>query len=121
MELASIWYEGRCFTTPLSSALPSWMHAPLNYPFSILFSGKALKDVIDFEEHYIISYEIGTVPVFTQTSLLYMYRERIVHHGHAYESIETQSFAEAARATRLREKILNKISGLCVAKGVRQV
>ena len=77
--------------------------------------------MIDCEGHYSISYEIGIVPVFTQTSLSYMYRERIVHHGHAYESKETQSFAEAARATRLREKILNKIPGLCVAKGVRQV
>ena len=97
------------------------MHAPLNYPLSILFTGKTLKDVIDCEGHYIISYEMGTVSVFTQTSLLYMYRERIAHHGHTYESIETQSFAEAAHATRLREKILNKIPGLCVAKGVRQV
>ena len=31
-----------------------------------------------------------------------MYRERIVHHEHVYESIDTQSFAEVAHATRLR-------------------
>ena len=29
--------------------------------------------------------------------------------------------SEAAHATRLREKILKKIPGLCVAKGGRQV
>ena len=50
-----------------------------------------------------------------------MYRERIVHHGHVYESIDAQSFAETAHASRLREKILNKIPGLCVAKCGRQV
>ena len=50
-----------------------------------------------------------------------MYRERSVHHGHTYESIDAQSLAEAAHATRLREKILNKIPGLCVAKSGRRV
>ena len=50
-----------------------------------------------------------------------MYRERIVHQGHAYESINAQSFAEAAHDTRLREKIPNKIPGLCVAKSGKQV
>ena len=95
-----------------------WMHALLNYAFSILFSGKTLKDVIDYvKDTILLSYEIGTVPIFTQTSLTYMYRERIVHHRHVYESIDAQSFAETAHATRLREKVLNKIPGLCVAKG----
>ena len=55
-----------------------------------------VKDIIS------LSYEIGTVPVLTQTSLAYMYRERIVHHGYVYESIDAQSFAEVAHATRLR-------------------
>ena len=32
-----------------------------------------------------------------------------------------QMLSEAAHATRLREKILKKIPGLCVAKGGRQV
>ena len=50
-----------------------------------------------------------------------MYRERIVHHRHMYESIDAQSFAETAHATWLREKVLNKIPGLCVAKGGWQV
>ena len=68
-----------------------------------------------------LSYEIGTVPVFTQTSLTYMYRERIVHHGDAYKSVNAQLFAEAAQATRLREKIHNNIPVLCVAKKGRQV
>ena len=67
------------------------------------------------------SYEILTGPVFTQTSLTYVYRERIIHHGHAYESIDAQSFSEAAHATRLREKILKEILGLCVAKSDMQV
>ena len=98
------------------------MYAPLNYPFSIPCSGKALKDVIDYVKDTIsLSYEIGTVPVFTQTSLAYIYRELIVHHRHAYESIDAQSFAEAAHATRLRKKILNKIPDLCVSKSGRQV
>ena len=56
--------------------------------------------MIDFVKDTIsLSYEIGTIQVFTQTSLTYMYRERIVHHGHAYEPIDAQSFAEAAHAT----------------------
>ena len=50
-----------------------------------------------------------------------MCREQIVHHGHAYELINALSFAESAHANRLREKILNKIPGLCVAKSGRQV
>ena len=50
-----------------------------------------------------------------------MYRERIVHQGHAYESIDAQSFAEAAHDTQLREKIPNKILGLYVTKSGRQV
>ena len=66
--------------------------------------------MIDYVKDTIsLSYEIGTVPVFTQTPLTYVYKERIVHHGHAYKSIDAQSFAEAPHATRLREKILNKI------------
>ena len=85
------------------------MHAPLNYPFSILFSGKALKGVTDYVKDTVsLSYKIDSAPVFTQISLTYMYRERIVHHGHAYESIDALSFAEAAHATRLREKILTR-------------
>ena len=99
--------ESRCFTP---DPRPRWMHAPLNYPFSNLCSGKPPKDVIDYVKDTIsLSYEIGTVPVFTQTPLTYVYKERIVHHGHAYKSIDAQSFAEAPHATRLREKILNKI------------
>ena len=50
-----------------------------------------------------------------------MYRERIVHHGHAHESIDAHSFAKSAHATQLREKILNKIPGLWMAKSGRQV
>ena len=51
----------------------SLMDAPLNYPFSILGSGKAMKDVIDYVKDTIsLSYNIGTVPVFTQMSLTYM-------------------------------------------------
>ena len=50
-----------------------------------------------------------------------MGREQIVHHGHAYESINAQSFAEGAHANQLRERILNKIPGLCVTKSGRQV
>ena len=50
-----------------------------------------------------------------------MYRERIVHQGHAYESINAQSFAEAVHDTQLREKIPNKIPGLCVVRSGRQV
>ena len=50
-----------------------------------------------------------------------MYRERIVHHGHVYKSINAQSFAEAAHASQLREKILKKVPGLCVAKSGRHV
>ena len=111
--------NGALFNLPPS---PSWMHGLLNYPFSILCSVKALKDVINYVKDTIsLSYEIGTVPVFTQTSLMYMYRERIIHHGHAYESFNSQSFAESAHATRLREKVLYKIPGLCVAKSGRQV
>ena len=69
--------------------------------------------MIDFVKDTIsLSYEIGTIQVFTQTSLTYMYRERIVHHGHAHESIDAHSFAKSAHATQLREKILNKIPGL---------
>ena len=106
---------------PPPPTLP-WMHTPLNYLFSILCSGKALRDVTDYVNDSISqSYEIGTIPVFTQTSLTYMYRERIINHGHAYESIDAQSFAEAAHATQFREKILNKIQGLSVAKRGRQV
>ena len=45
----------------------------------------------------------------------------IFHHRHVYESIDAQSFAEAAHATHLRERILNKIPGLCVTKSGRQV
>ena len=102
--------------------LPSWIHVPLNYPFSILCSGKALKYVIDYVKDTIsLSHKIGTVSVFTQTTLTYMYRQRMVHHGHPYKSIDALSFAEAAHATRLREKILNKIPGLCLAKSGRQV
>ena len=93
------------------------MHTPLNYPFSVLCSRTALKDVIDYIKDTIsLSYEIGIVPVFTQTSLTYVYREGIVHHGDAYKSVNAQLFAEAAQATRLREKILNNIPVLCVAK-----
>ena len=55
---------------------PPWIHALLNYPFSVLGSGKALKDVIDFvKDTKSLSYDIGTVQVFSQTSLTYMYRE----------------------------------------------
>ena len=50
-----------------------------------------------------------------------MGRGQIVHHGHAYESINAQSFAEGAHANQLRERILNKIPGLCVTKSGRQV
>ena len=93
---------------------------PLNYPFSILCSGKALKDVIDYVKDTIsLSYEIGTVPVFTQTSLTYIYRELIVHHRHAYESIGAQSFAEAAHAARCVKLLM--LPDLCVAKSGRQV
>ena len=71
--------------------LPSWIHVPLNYPFSILCSGKALKDVIDYVKDTIsLSHEIGTVSVFTQTTLTYMYRERVVHLGYACKSIDAQ-------------------------------
>ena len=49
-----------------------------------------------------------------------MYREQIVPIGHANESVHAQSFAEPANATQLREKILNKIPGLWVAKRGRQ-
>ena len=45
----------------------------------------------------------------------------IFHHRHVYESIDAQSFAEVAHATHLRERILNKIPGLCVTKSGRQV
>ena len=114
-ELSAILRERRCFFS-------LWTHAPLNYSFSVLCSRTALKDVIDYVKDTIsLSYEIGTVPVFTQTSLTYMYRERIVHHGDAYKSVNAQLFAEAAQATRLREKILNNIPVLCVAKKGRQV
>ena len=95
---------------------------PINYAFSLLRSGKALKDVIDYvKDTTSLGYKIGTFPVFIQTSLTYMYRERIVHHDHAYESVDSHSFAEAPHTTRFREKILNKMPGLCVAKSGRKV
>ena len=68
-----------------------------------------------------MSHEIGTVPALTQTSLTYMYRERIIHHMYAYESIDAQLFGEAAHATRLKEKIYNKIPGLYASKSRIQV
>ena len=99
-------YEELWFTSP---PMDAWMHTPLNYPFFIIFAGKALKDVIDYVKDIAsLSYEIGTAPADTQTSLTYMYREWIVHHGHAYESIDAQPFAEAAYATRLRETFLTR-------------
>ena len=99
------------------------MHAPLlNSFFSILCSWKSLKCVIDYiQDTLSMSHEIGTVPAITQTSLTYIYRERIIHHRYAYESIDAQSFGEAAHATRLREKIYNKIPGLCASKSGIQV
>ena len=118
MELSTILCEKQYFI--YLAPFPLWMHGPLKYSISILCSVKALKDVIDYVKDTIsLSYVIGTVPVFTQMSLTYMYRERIVHHGHAYKSIDSQSFAEAAHDTRLREKVVNKIPGLCVAKSGR--
>ena len=37
----------------------TWMHAPLNYNFSILCPGKALKNVIDYvKDNISLSYEI---------------------------------------------------------------
>ena len=115
-ELPSILCKGCCFNSPPR------MHAPLNYTFSLLRSGKALKDVIDYvKDTTSLSYKIGTVPVFIQTFLTYMYRERIAHHGHAYKSVDSHSFAEAPHTTRFREKILNKMPGLCVAKSGRKV
>ena len=99
------------------------MHAPLlNSFFSILCSWKSLKCVIDYiQDTLSMSHEIGTVPAITQTSLKYIYRERIIHHRYAYESINAQSFGEAAHATRLKEKIYNKIPGLCASKSGIQV
>ena len=91
-------------------------------PIKLSLFRSLFKNVIDYIKDTIsLSYEIGTVPVFTQTSLTYMYRERIVHHGDAYKSVNAQLFAEAAQATRLREKILNNITVLCVAKKGIQV
>ena len=50
--------RGMLFNLPPNGYMP-----PLNYPFSILCSGKALKDVIDYVKDTIsLSYKVGTVP-----------------------------------------------------------
>ena len=82
----------------------------------------ALSDVVEYIQDTIaLSYDDNTVPVFTQKSLTDFYKSRIIHHGSLYDSIDSLAFSQTAHATRLQEKILEKVPGLCVAKRSREV
>ena len=82
----------------------------------------AMQDVIQYIKDTIANdQENDTVPVFTQKSLSDFYKKQIIHHGSKYDNIDAESFANNTHATRMREKILAEIPGLCMANKGREV
>ena len=87
-----------------------------------MLSGMALKDVVEYIRNAIaITYEDNSIPVFTQKSITDMYNDRLIHHGSRHDAIDAVAFARNTHATRVQEKIQEKILSLCVAKKGREV
>ena len=81
-----------------------------------------LKDVVEYIRDAIaITYEDNSIPAFTQKSITDLYNDRLIHHGSRYDLIDAVAFARNTHATRVREKIQEKIPGLCVAKKATEV
>ena len=81
-----------------------------------------LKDVVEYIRDAIaITYENKSIPVFTEKSITDLYNDRLMYHGSQYNSIDAVASAWNTRATRMREKIQEKIPGFCIAKKGREV
>ena len=82
----------------------------------------AMRDVIQYIKDTIAKdQENDTVPVFTQKMLTDFFKKQIIRHGSEYDNIDAESFANNSHATRMREKILAEIPGLCMANKGREV
>ena len=78
---------------------------------------KSLIDVIEYVKHTINSCNIvNKAPVFTQQSLIEMYRERLRYHGRSCESIDVEEFAKKVQCTDIRKKIMHPVPGLSSVK-----
>ena len=78
---------------------------------------KALEDVVKYVKDTIKASQLdGSTPVFQQKSLADLYKDRIVCHGKLIDSIDAEGFAKTVHSTHLREKIMDKVPGLSIAK-----
>ena len=78
--------------------------------------GVALSEVVEWiKDNITSSYENSIVPVFQQKDIVEMYNNQLIIHGAPPE------LTKNTHCTRLKEKILDRIPGLCETKKGRSI
>ena len=78
---------------------------------------KALEDVVKYVKDTIKNSQLdGSTPVFQQKVLADLYKDRIVCYGRLIDSFDEEGFAKTVHSTHLREKIMDQVPGLSIAK-----